>query len=72
MSKDGVAASRIYAPDGSILAQMAENFYYAAADITLPFKELRRGLSVGASGGSPRNLYVRERNVEVTERLTRF
>ena len=72
LSQDGVAASRIYAPNGNILAQMGENYRYAVADITLPFKDLRRHLSVGASGGNPRNLYVRERNAEVAERLTHF
>ena len=72
LSQDGVAASRIYAPNGNILAQMGENYYYTYADITLPFKDLRRHLSVGSSGGNPRNLYVRERNAEVAERLTHF
>ncbi len=72
LSQDGVAASRIYAPNGNILAQMGENYRYAVADITLPFKDLRRYLSVGASGGNPRNLYVRERNAEIAERLAHF
>ena len=70
--EDGVAACRIYAPDGRILAQTAEQGRFASAEITLPFRNPIAYLSVGASNGEPRNLYIRERNVEAGKRLSGF
>ena len=70
--EDGAAPCRIYAPDGRILAQTAERGRFARADITLPFRNPVIYLSVGASKGEPRNLYVRERNVEAGKRLNGF
>lgn len=70
--EDGVAPCRIYAPDGRILAQTAEPGSFACADITLPFRNPIAYLSVGASQGEPRNLYIRERNVEAGKRLNGF
>ena len=71
-SHDGVSPSRIYAPSGEIIAQMAEPGRYAWADITLPFHDWCPHLSVGPSRAEPRNIYIRERNVEADERLTKF
>lgn len=71
-SRDGIAASRIYAPSGEVIAQTCERDTFAWADITLPFQDLCPHLSVGASRGEPRNLYIRERNVEAEKRLGQF
>ena len=40
--------------------------------MALPFEKPCRFLSVGDSDGDPRNLYIRERNVEAAGRLQSF
>ncbi len=71
-SQDGLSCSRIYDPNGMKLAQATANHSFAWADLVFPFENPCRFLSVGNSAGYPRNLYIRERNVEAGQRLNRF
>ena len=71
-SHDGYSYSRIYDPNGSIMAETSAVNSFTWADLTLPFEKPCRYLSVGDSDGDPRNLYIRERNVEATKELHSF
>ena len=71
-SHDGRSLSLICDPNGQILAQTSGNDTFTWADLVFPFEKPCRFLSVGDSDGDPRNLYIRERNVEAAGRLQSF
>ncbi len=71
-SHDGLCCSRIYDPNGMKLAQVTANNTFTWADLVFPFEKPCRFLSVGDSDGDPRNLYIRERNVEAAGALQSF
>lgn len=65
------SSSRIVAPTGKVLAETSDEFGIAYAEIDMDAVERVRYLSVGASYGDPRDLYVKERRPDTYGSMSR-
>lgn len=67
----GPSPSRIIDPRGDVLAETAEPFGIATAEIDLDREQRLHWLSVGPGDGEARSLYIHERRPDTYAPLTR-